>query len=149
MSKVPANWDLIGEIRELRDTLAPDTLLVGNGDVENRAHGLELVEKYGLDGIMIGRGIFHDPYAFAEESPWEDTPPQERIELYKRHVELFQKTWQEGERPIHTLNKFCKIYINGFDGAKEMREQFMAATSIQNLLDMIKHAEVPATLQSV
>src|SRR5205823_14363348 len=42
MSKVPANWDLIGEIRELRDKSAPDTLIVGNGDVESRQQGLEL-----------------------------------------------------------------------------------------------------------
>lgn len=134
MSKVPADWDLIGDIRKLRDKLAPDTLIVGNGDVMNRAHGLELAEKYKLDGIMIGRGIFQDPYAFAETSPWESIAKDERIELYRKHVELFRETWQEGERPIHTLNKFCKIYINGFDDAKEYREHLMAATSADDLL---------------
>lgn len=137
MSKVPANWELIGRIRELRDMLAPGTLVVGNGDVMDRAQGLKLAEKYKLDGIMIGRGIFQDPFAFSEHSPWETVPKAERIALYRRHVELFQQTWQEGERPIHTLNKFCKVYINGFDGAKELREEFMAATSIADLLQMI------------
>ncbi|MDB5181387.1 MAG: dihydrouridine synthase family protein, partial [Candidatus Saccharibacteria bacterium] len=139
MSKVPANWELIGEIRELRDKLAPSTLIVGNGDVMNRQQGIELAEKYALDGIMIGRGIFHDPYAFAEESPWEILSEEQRIELYKHHVELFKATWQEGERPIHTLNKFCKIYINGFDGAKEFRETLMAAESIAALLEMLEN----------
>lgn len=138
MSKVPADWELIGEIRQLRDKLAPDTLIVGNGDVTNRRHGNELAEKYGLDGIMIGRGIFQDPYAFAEDSPWEEVPEAERIRLYEHHVELFRQTWQEGERPIHTLNKFCKIYINGFDGAKEMREIFMSAESIAGLKQLIQ-----------
>lgn len=143
MSKVPARWEYFGQLTELRDKLAPDTLIVGNGDVGNRAHGLELAKKYGLDGIMIGRGIFHDPYAFAEDSPWEAKTAEERIALYEYHVELFKRTWKEGERPIHTLNKFCKIYINGFDGAREMREQFMTASSIQHLLDMIHAAKVP------
>jgi tRNA-dihydrouridine synthase len=141
MSKVPAQWETIGEIREMRDRLAPDTLLVGNGDVRDRVHGLELAEQYQLDGIMIGRGIFHDPYAFAEHSPWPDKTERERIDLYRRHVELFVDTWQEGERPIHTLNKFCKIYINGFDGAKELRETFMAAGSIAELRQLIATAE--------
>lgn len=135
MSKVPANWELIGQARELRDVAGVRTLIVGNGDVRDRAHGLELAERYQLDGIMIGRGIFTDPYAFAAESPWERQTPLQRLELYTRHVTRFAETWQHGERPVHTLNKFCKIYVNGFDGAKEMRELLMAATSAQELLE--------------
>ena len=137
MSKVPAHWDEIGAIRKLRDELAPDTLLVGNGDVESRRQGLELADRHGLDGIMIGRGVFHDPFVFAESSQWEDIPREDRIALYTKHVKLFADTWQEGERPVYTLNKFCKIYINGFDGAKEMREKLMAATSPAHLLKLL------------
>lgn len=142
MSKVPADWSVIGQIRELRDSLAPDTLLVGNGDVRDHAHGLELAGQYGLDGIMIGRGIFHDPYAFAAQSPWPDKSRAERIELFKRHVELFARTWEghERDRPIHTLNKFCKIYIGGFDGAKELREELMAAGDIHELRRLLAAA---------
>jgi len=137
MSKVPAHWDEIAKVRELRDRIAPQTLLVGNGDVEGRAHGLELAEKYKLDGIMIGRGVFQDPFAFAEVSPWPEFSESQRIALYRKQVTLFTKTWQDDDRPIHTLNKFCKIYINGFDGAKERREQFMQATSPADLLGML------------
>jgi tRNA-dihydrouridine synthase len=137
MSKVPADWEFIGEVRRLRDKLAPDTLIIGNGDVRNRPHGLELAKRYKLDGIMIGRGVFHDPFAFAETSPWEGYSRTERIDLYQKHVQLFAETWQAGERPIHTLNKFCKIYINGFDGAKELRETLMAAGSQAELLELL------------
>lgn len=140
MSKVPAHWAEIGGIRELRDKLAPDTLIVGNGDVMDRAQGAALAAEYGLDGIMIGRGIFHDPYAFAIDSPWESLTKQQRIELYTKHVKLFAATWQAGERPVHTLNKFCKLYINGFDGAKELREQLMAATTTADLLTILTSA---------
>lgn len=138
MSKVPADWNLIQQVREKRDALGVDTLIVGNGDVESRAHGLELAQKHGLDGVMIGRGVFHDPFVFAEESPWEGYTKEQRIALYCKHVQLFAETWQEGERPVHTLNKFCKIYIQSFDGAKELREELMAASSTDELLQILQ-----------
>jgi tRNA-dihydrouridine synthase len=137
MSKVPAHWDLIGEVAKLRDQLVPQTLLVGNGDVETREQGEALAKQYGLDGIMIGRGIFHDPYAFAKSSAWETVPKEERIKLYRGQVELFAQTWQQGERNIKTLNKFCKVYISDFDGAKELREKLMAADDTAQLLQLL------------
>ena len=140
MSEVPAHWDQIGAIRKLRDACAPSTLVVGNGDVESRAQGLELAEQYGLDGIMIGRGIFRDPYVFAEQSPWRLLTRAERLDLYRRHIQLFAETWTNNERRIHTLNKFCKIYANGFDGAKELREQLMTAESADELLGLLDAA---------
>ena len=145
MSKVPADWQVIGEARKLRDSLSPDTLIVGNGDVRDRRHGLELAEHYGLDGIMMGRGIFEDPFAFAEQSPWPKMRAEERINLYKKHVELFAVTWQPGERPIATLNKFCKIYVNGFPGAKEMREKLMNADSTEGLIRMLDEMSYAAS----
>ena len=57
MSQVPAHWELIPEIKTLRDEIAPNTLLTINGDIPDRQTGLELAEKYGIDGVMIGRGI--------------------------------------------------------------------------------------------
>lgn len=137
MSEPPAHWDVIGEVRKLRDRLAPATLIVGNGDVQTRAEGQRRAKQYGLDGIMIGRGIFHDPFAFAPKSPWAHYTRPQKVELFKRHVELFAKTWQNQERNIVTLNKFCKVYINGFDGAKELRERLMQATSAKELLIML------------
>lgn len=137
MSKVPAHWDKIGEIRKLRDDKKLNTLIVGNGDVMSRAQGLELAQKYQLDGIMVGRGIFNDPFVFAENSPWENYTKEQKVELYKKHVQLFADTWHPGERAVHTLNKFCKVYINGFDGAKELREQLMQANTTAELLTIL------------
>lgn len=63
MSKVPAHYELIDDIVKLRDEIAPQTLLTINGDIRDRAHGLELVRQHpGINGIMIGRGIFSDPF---------------------------------------------------------------------------------------
>lgn len=140
MSKVPAQWEKIGHIRSLRDEINPAVLMIGNGDVANRQDGLELIMRYKLDGIMIGRGVFHDPYAFATESPWLQVTPIEKMELYRKHVMLFAETWRDRERPIHTLNKFCKIYIQGFNGAKELREKLMQAESTQELINLLDNA---------
>lgn len=137
LSEVPAHWDMIGQVRHLRDKLAPATLVVGNGDVESRMQGMTLAETYQLDGIMIGRGIFHDPFVFAEQTPWSSYTKEQRLELYARHVRLFAETWTAQDRQIAVLNKFCKVYINGFDGAKELRERLMRATSATELLALL------------
>lgn len=137
MSKVPADWDAIERVRMLRDTLSPTTLIIGNGDVQTRQHGMELAEKHGLDGVMVGRGIFHDPYLFATQSDWAEKTPEQKRALYAQHVRLFADTWQHGEKPVKILNKFCKIYISGFDGAKELREQLMNASSTDELLQIL------------
>ncbi|MCA9323545.1 tRNA-dihydrouridine synthase [Candidatus Saccharibacteria bacterium] len=65
MSKVPARWEAIEPIVILRDRISPNTKIVLNGDVMNREQGEKLARKHGVDGIMIGRGVFHDPYCFA------------------------------------------------------------------------------------
>lgn len=137
MSDVPADWEVIGQARELRDKLAPGTLIIGNGDVMSRGQGTELAARHNLDGIMIGRGVFQDPFVFADDTPWQEYSREQKISLYRGHVELFAQTWQARERPVQTLNKFCKIYINNFDGAKELREKLMAATSPKELLGLL------------
>ncbi len=138
LSKVPANWDLIGQITQMRTSLSPPTKIVGNGDIMSRVQGLKLAKKYKLDGIMIGRGIFHDPFLFAQKSPWEGWNKQQKIELFIKHIELFAKTWQKGEYKFETLKKFAKVYINGFDGASELRAKFMAAETPSEALKVLK-----------
>lgn len=154
MSKVAARRRYMYDIVQLRDHIAPGTKIVANGDIQNREHGEQLAGQYGLDGLMIGRGIFENPFAFSKTAigchpiaRWGAVSWEERIELFRKHVELFAETWQAGERPIHTLNKFCKIYINGFDGARELREQLMNAASASDLLAMLADASrAPAML---
>lgn len=140
MSLVDAHWELMPEVKKIRDQIAPKTLLVGNGDVQNRKHAFELVEKYGIDGAMVGRGIFRDPYAGAENSPWDSLPKNTKLVMYQKHVELFRDTWDDGH-PIAPLNKFCKTYVSGFDGAKEIREKLMHCKTIDELHKAIIDAQ--------
>ena len=115
MSKVDAHWDLIPEIKKLRDEIAPQTLLTINGDILDRQMGQELIDTYGVDGVMIGRGVFKNPFAF------ETTPRQhdkdELIGLLNMQLDLhdeYSKTL--GERRFDPLKRFFKIYIREFYG---------------------------------
>ena len=136
MSKVPAHWDAILEVVRLRDEISPKTQIILNGDITSIKQGSELAKKYNLDGVMLGRGIFRDPLLFSGNNSWESYSKKQKIELYIKHIKLFRKTWGES-RKVHVLNKFCKIYIEGFNGAKEFREQLMAAESYDELLKLL------------
>lgn len=128
MSKVDAHWELIEVIKNLRDEIAPNTLLTINGDIPDRKTGLELAEKYGIDGVMIGRGIFHNPFAFKKE-PREHTS-KELLDLLRLHLSLFNKYEKDEIRQFKSLRRFFKIYVRGIRGASELRHQLMNTQSI-------------------
>ncbi|HCY9099810.1 TPA: tRNA-dihydrouridine synthase [Staphylococcus aureus] len=128
MSKVDAHWELIEAIKNLRDEIAPNTLLTINGDIPDRKTGLELAEKYGIDGVMIGRGIFHNPFAF-EKEPREHTS-KELLDLLRLHLSLFNKYEKNEIRQFKSLRRFFKIYVRGIRGASELRHQLMNTQSI-------------------
>lgn len=122
MSKVPAHYELIDEIIVLRDKIAPQTLITINGDIRDRAHGLELAAQHpGVNGIMIGRGIFQDPFCFSKSESDRET----LVDLLQQHLDLFDKYQPILGRPYETLKRFFKIYIRDFDGAKELRDKLM------------------------
>jgi tRNA-dihydrouridine synthase len=138
LSKVPADWDLIGQAVQLRDSLSSSTLIVGNGDVQSRTQAEDLSKKFNLDGVMIGRGIFHDPFIFFNNSTWDAWSREQKLGLFAKHIELYLNTYKKNERRFEALRKFCKVYINGFDGAAELRTKFMRTTSPQEALKLLK-----------
>jgi tRNA-dihydrouridine synthase len=146
MSKVPAHFELISEIKALRDELAPHTLLTINGDIRDRTHGEELVREYGVDGIMIGRGIFHNPFAFAAQKPPIETEDEMRIHKEKLlsllllHLDLYDEWQPQLLRPFETLKRFFKIYVRDFAGASELREKLMHTTTTHEVRELIKKA---------
>lgn len=144
MSKVPAHFELIDAIKTLRDEIAPETLLVINGDIRDRAHGIELVEKHGVDGIMIGRGIFTNPYAFADESALAplDSPErkQQLLDLLRKHLDLYDTYAHVTKRPYETLKRFFKIYIRDFDGASDLRDQLMHTKNTDEVRALLQQA---------
>ncbi len=140
MSKYPARWQQHAlQIKHLRDEISPSTLLVGNGDVLTYKQAMELAENYTYDGIMIGRGVFQDPYVFSPKSPWSEASDSEKIELYKKHLLLFAQNYPNRERSFDTIKKFCKIYINNFAGASELRAKLMLCKSTDETLNLLQN----------
>ncbi|SFQ69287.1 tRNA-dihydrouridine synthase [Psychrobacillus psychrotolerans] len=136
MSQADAHWELIPEIKKIRDSIAPNTLLTINGDIPDRKKGLELAEKYGIDGVMIGRGIFKNPFAFEKEP--KDHSTTEYLNLLRLQLDLQDQYAEELPRSITGLHRFFKIYVKGFPGAGELRNQLMNTKStdeVRALLD--------------
>ncbi len=145
MSKVPAHFELIPDIKKLRDELAPQTLLIINGDIEDRTHGLKLVEKYGVDGVMIGRGIFHNPLAFRKNLPNEAELKNQLLELLRYHLDTYDRYVEMTGRPYDTLKRFFKIYVRDFEGASEVRDKLMHTTSTSEARRIIAAVSTVAT----
>jgi tRNA-dihydrouridine synthase len=126
MSKVPAHWDEVKKAVELRDKISPNTVIIGNGDVMSREQGIELAKETGVDGIMIGRGIFQDLFVF--EKIKKSHSPKQMLQILLEHISLYEKQWGS-ERSYEPLKKFYKIYISGFDGASKIRAEIMNTKS--------------------
>lgn len=136
MSKYDAHWELIPEIKRLRDDIAPDTLLTINGDIPDRETGLKIVEETGVDGVMIGRGVFKNPFAF-EKEPKEHSS-EELLDLFRLHMDLFDQYGEEAGRAFKPLRRFFKIYVRGIRGASGLRSQLMETVTtdeVRALLD--------------
>jgi tRNA-dihydrouridine synthase len=136
MSNVAAHYEYISDISALRDSIASDTLLVINGDIQDRQQGMALVEKYtGIDGVMIGRGVFHNPYCFEKEPITHGK--EQLINLLFLHIELYERHQPVTHRPFDTLKRFFKIYIRDFEGAAELRHQLMQTHSTQEVRSIL------------
>lgn len=109
----------------MRDEIAPDTLLQINGDVKTRQEGLELVRQHpGVDGVMIGRGVFENPFAF-EIMPADHTLDQ-TLELLRLQLDLYDEfTAEFGPMNFQKLKRFFKIYVRNFAYASDLRVALM------------------------
>jgi tRNA-dihydrouridine synthase len=136
MSKVPAHWDEIGKAVQIRNEMGVDTPIVGNGDILTYQQGIEMHEQYGVDGIMIGRGIFHNFWIFDPKTDPTTFNKQDRLTLLSEHIQLWDQTWAQ-TKDFNVLKKFYKVYINGFDGASDLRMHLMQFTTAQETLEFL------------
>ena len=135
MSKVPAHYELIPEIAKLRSQISPTTKLIINGDIKDRTHALELHAKHPeVDGFMIGRGVFANPYCFTDHQPTK----KELIRLLKMHLNLYEKQSSKHYLSYEPLKHFFKIYINNYPGAADLRAKLMNTHSVPEARDIIK-----------
>lgn len=136
MSKVPAHWDEITKAVKIRDELGSKALIIGNGDVKSLQEAKEKTEKYEIDGVMVGRGIFENVYLFNKDIDITKVTPKQKIELLLKHLELFKDTFGDGKH-FELMKKFVKCYVNNYPGSSEDREGLMKTKKLQELIEEV------------
>jgi len=119
MSKVPAHWERLGDA--VRIAKGSGTLIFGNGDVKDIIDAEEKVRQTGVDGVMLGRAIFGNPWLFDCD---KQVTVGEKISAALEHTKLFEKTWGE-TKSFELMKKHYQAYINHFPLAKELRVALM------------------------
>jgi nifR3 family TIM-barrel protein len=132
MSKVPAQWDYVKRAVAIRDGIGSDTLIFGNGDALSLADAQSKVDQTGCDGVMLGRAIFGNPWLFARPEAVMNREDKEAIkhvlEVMVEHTKLFEE-YLIDVKNFAVMKKHYKAYVNGWDGAKELRVKLMEANS--------------------
>lgn len=139
MSKVPAHWELMPDIvKFIHDNTNIDQrpIILGNGDVKNLTEAREKVELTGCDGVMIGRGIFGNPWLFNQDSSKPDK--HQLLQTLLEHVELFNSLLGH-EKKFEVMKKHFKAYVNGYSNAAELREELYNCRSAEEVKEVIKN----------
>lgn len=132
MSLVDARWEAVAEAVNIAK--GSGTLIVGNGDVRDMEHGKRLAEETGADGIMIGRGIFGNPWLFSKDK--KIITQEERLLTLAKHTRRFEKEFDK-IKSFAVMKKHFKAYVTGFDGAKELRVKLMEAEDAKQVSEII------------
>ena len=142
MSLVPARWEHVKRAVEIRDSFTDpngnksDTLIFGNGDVIDLDDAMKKAEESGADGVMLGRAIFGNPWRFNRKIRREDISIQERLAVLVEHTRLFEQLLPHKSFAI--MKKHYKAYVNGWDGAKELRLKLMDAKDANQVTKIIE-----------
>lgn len=120
MSKVPARWEFVKRAVEIRDKAGVDTLIFGNGDVKDLKEARARIKEAGCDGAMLGRAIFGNPWLFKEYEPTKE----EKLKVLVEHTNLFGELLG-GVKSFAIMKKHFKAYVNGFEGAVDLRARLM------------------------
>ncbi|MCC7004721.1 tRNA-dihydrouridine synthase [Candidatus Nomurabacteria bacterium] len=122
MSDVPARWEDMKKVKEFIKKSGKDILLIGNGDVKNMLEAKSKAKEYGCDGIMIGRGVFGNPWFFKDKIPTTN----EKLLVLVEHSKIFDKELAiPKNKSFAVMKKHFKAYVSGWDNAKDLRIKLM------------------------
>lgn len=144
MSDYPAEWNEISVAKRVRDSINPKVTLLGNGDLTTLAECYDKIEAYGIEGAMVGRGIFKNPWFFNNQISFHAA--EEKLELLWKHVKLFTDTWNN-EKSFAILKRFFKIYTYDFYGASDIRAQLMNTMNCDDVLKILKNLDYNLNLK--
>ena len=136
MSDVPAHWELMSSIVELRNRISPETIIIGNGDVMSLEDGRNKIKESGCDGVMIGRGIFGNPWFFSGKTV-NEISIKERLTVMLEHAKAFDKLLGDIKNFV-IMKKHFKAYVSGWEGAKELRVKLMEANDLREVNKIVK-----------
>ncbi len=135
MSSVEAHWELMPKIIALRNELSPETLVIGNGDIKDLEDAHEKAATYGVDGVMLGRAIFGNPWLFSLRIP-ADISFEERLHALAKLARYFGEL--RPQKSFHILKKHVKAFVTGFEGAALLRQKLMEVESIEAMIGEIE-----------
>lgn len=138
MSTVPAHWDIIGNIVTLAKSTGSSALILGNGDVRNLVEAQQKVDKYGVDGVMLGRALFGNPWLFQGYPDTSHVPLKEKLEVVRRHTQLFQELlFDPGLVGFSRMKKNYASYFKGMPNARWLRNCFSRTQNPQDVYAVI------------
>lgn len=144
LSLVEAKWELMEDVLKLRDSISNGTLIIGNGDVKDLNDAKDKVSKYKVDGVMIGRGIFGNPWLFSDKNPSHI----EKLKVLIEHTKKFEELCSH--KSFSVMKKHYRAYVEGFPGAKGLRIKLMETSNsieVEELInDFLKRGENLDTL---
>lgn len=126
-----ADWEEIGKAAEVINQT--QTSVLGNGDIQNYDEALQKIKQYHLDGVLIGRSSFGNPWIFKNETP----SIKQRLEAAIEHIRAFERLTPT----LHflSLRKHMAWYCKGFDNAVVLRKQLMTANTPQEAVLTIQN----------
>ncbi len=123
-----ADWEVIGKVAKLAKEAG--VTVIGNGDVKTKQEALQKANKYGVDGVMIGRAFFGNPWLCGEKN-MEEISIKERLAALVEYLKLNLKYFPGAK--FHDTKKHIAMYVRGFDGARELRMKLMDADSLEDV----------------
>jgi len=129
----PAEWEEMTKALAARNKLKPHIPIIGNGDIFSITGAKEMLDKYPVDGFMVGRGIFQNPWFF---NPDFIPSVADKLNTLLEHSRLYVETWGR-QRNFQVLKRFFKIYINDFNGAAALRAQLMETNNLEEVEEII------------
>lgn len=145
MYKGEANWDYIAEVKNHPDIHIP---IFGNGDVDSPEKALEYKNKYGVDGIMIGRGAIGNPWLFDQIKHYFKTGEKlavpgigQRIAVTKKHLD-FSVEWKGERKGIFEMRRHYTNYFRGIPNFKPYRTRLVECDNYALIIDILDEIAV-------
>jgi tRNA-dihydrouridine synthase B len=141
MYKGDADWTLIGKIKENGRIQIP---IFGNGDIDSPEKAVEYRNRYGVDGVMIGRASIGYPWIFQEIKHFMQTgrylpPPttSERVRVCRKHLD-FSIKWKGEKTGIFEMRRHYATYFKGLDNFKPFRMRFVEAGTYGEIVEILE-----------